>query len=102
MNVRPGRGQSLIGGVMALVVMFTGLMLMSGGPSGGPGIFVVVWMLFGLVIAGISFYNAFSDEGLPTYEIEMKDADDSFCRRCGRPTGSEDRFCRSCGASLRP
>ncbi len=101
MNVRPGRGQSLIGGVMALVVMFAGLMMMSSGPSGGAGISVVVWLLFGLVIAGVSVYNAFSDEGLPTYEIDMKDTGDSFCRRCGRPASSDDRFCRSCGAALR-
>ena len=92
---------SLVGGVIALVVVLTGLMMMSGAPSGGPGIFLVVWVIFGLAIAGLSFFNAFSDEGLPAYEIEVKDADDSFCRRCGKPARSDDRFCRSCGAALR-
>jgi hypothetical protein len=111
MRIRPGRGQSLVGGIMALVVMVMGLVMLGSYRSnaqgfgnvpgtGFLGVFMVVWVLFGLVGAGAAFYNAFSQRGLPTYEIDVDDEDPStgFCPQCGRPVTENDRFCRHCGA----
>jgi hypothetical protein len=107
MKIRPGRGRSLLGGVMALLVMVLGLAMMGGsggmGGMGGPlGTFMIIWVLFGLGAAGASFYNAFTRQGLPLYEIDMDHAaEPSFCPRCGKPVGAEDQFCRHCSARLR-
>lgn len=109
MNIRPGRGRSLIGGVAALLVTLVGAVMMSsfntfqmGAGMGFIGIFRIVWIVFGLVAAGASFYNAFSDRGLPLYEVEVDNGprDEEFCPQCGKPVGSDDRFCRHCAAPL--
>lgn len=70
--------------------------------------FVVLWVVIGLVGAGMAFYNAFSKGGLPLYEVDLEEdekIDDyqeggRFCPQCGRPVGENDRFCRHCGAML--
>ncbi len=118
MQIRPGRTQSLIGGIAALAVMIVGLVIMSsfntglhsigfGNPGGAnafgniTSIFMIVWVLFGLIGAGVSFYNAFSEKGVPTYEIDLKNqGNSSFCPQCGKPIGDSDRFCKHCGSEL--
>ena len=113
MKIRPGRMRSLIAGIMALVVMAVGLVMMSGaggfGPSMMPGvggiftIFKILWVVVGLVGAGAAFYNAFSREGLPLYEIETERSEDEegqYCPQCGRSVSANDKFCRNCGAPL--
>lgn len=104
MNIRPGRTRSLIGGVMALVVMVAGLLMMSraGGLHGGMmGPFMIIWVVIGLLGAGISFYNAFSEKGVPLYEIQTDDeGDGAFCPQCGKSVQPSDQFCRHCGATL--
>jgi ribosomal protein S27AE len=104
MNIRPGRTRSLIGGIMALVVMVIGLLMMSraGGIGGGMlGPFMIVWVVIGLLGAGISFYNAFSEKGVPLYEIQTdSEGNGAFCPQCGEPVQASDQFCRHCGATL--
>jgi hypothetical protein len=106
MRIRPGRGRSILAGIMAIVVTLAGLWLLTSfgrsGPFGGglPTAFVVVWVLLGLAGAAAAFYNAFSKRGLPLYEVDMDDDTGEFCPQCGKPVGPEDEFCRHCGASL--
>jgi hypothetical protein len=98
-----------------LVVMIVGLLMMPGrgmlpglSPMGGTfGIFRIVWIAFGLIGAGAAFYNAFSKNGMPLYEIEMEDEGEAlqtgggpFCPKCGKPVGKSDKFCRNCGTAL--
>jgi hypothetical protein len=116
MRIRPGRTQSLIGGIVVLIVTVVGLTIMprSGIPGGMPGggdifgIFRILWVGFGLIGAGVSFYNAFSRKGVALYEIDSSDdryssphEEGSFCPQCGKSVGQDDRFCRNCGAHLR-
>lgn len=107
MRIRPGRARSLLVGIMVLVVTVVGLMMMTrfGGVAGGMfGPFIIIWVLIGLAGAAMAFYNAFSAEGLPLYEVDVDREDEAgddtgaFCPQCGKPIGHNDRFCRHCGA----
>ncbi len=112
MKIRPGRTRSLIAGILMLVVMTVGLFLMPGpgivgsmpGMGGALSVFKILWIAIGLIGAGASFYNAFSEKGVPLYEIEtdggQQTEDEAYCPQCGNPVGKGDRFCRNCGASL--
>jgi hypothetical protein len=103
MKIRPGRTRSLVGGVVALLVTVVGAVMLSSWTrfDGTLGIFMIVWVVVGLVAAAASFYNALSERGLPLYEVEMRDEEGrSFCPQCGRPVGAEDGFCRHCGARI--
>lgn len=116
MKIRPGRKRSLVTGILVLVITAFGLVTMSGASGmgfprmGGTfALFKIIWLVFGLVAAGVSFYNAFSKEGMTLYEIEPdresqygNQADDgNYCPQCGKPVSEDDRFCRNCGAQLR-
>jgi len=61
-------------------------------------------VVIGLTGAGMAFYNAFSEGGLPIYEVDLEDEDqyqgEGFCPQCGKSVGDDDQFCRHCGASL--
>ena len=103
MRIRPGRTRSLLGGLAALLVTIIGAVMLSGfARVGGPiGVFLVVWVAFGLIAAAASFYNALSKHGLPLYEIATEDEDERvFCPQCGRPVGKDDEYCRHCGTRL--
>ena len=105
MRIRPGRTRSLIGGIAALLVTAVGLVMMSqfGGLRGMLLPFMLLWVLIGLIGAAVSFYNAFSREGVPLYEIDTDRGDrgaDAYCPQCGKAVGQSDRFCRHCGATL--
>jgi hypothetical protein len=120
MRIRPGKTRSLIGGLLMLVVMIVGLVMMPGtmgigGPMGSAvGIFKILWIAVGLIGAAVSFYNAFSEQGVPLYEVDVDSTSesdviksgvggqgaDAYCPECGKPVQEDDKFCRHCGASL--
>lgn len=108
MRIRPGRTRSVFVGIMALLVTVFGLIMMgqaSGMPGPGMGPFVIVWVIFGLAGSAMAFYNAFSEKGLPLYEVDVEegqegDKSSTFCPQCGRPVAADDQFCRRCGAPL--
>ena len=91
---------------MMLVVTIVGLVMISrfGGPTGGMfGPFLIIWVVIGLVGAAMAFYNAFSEKGLPLYEVDVEEGEEdsgAFCPQCGEPVGEDDQFCRHCGAPL--
>ena len=110
MRVRPGRTRSLFVGAAMLLVVIVGVVMMTrfGGPFGGAfGPFLIIWFVIGLAGAGMAFYNALSEGGLPIYEVDLDEQEEgrhrgaSFCPQCGQPVGEDDQFCRHCGASLR-
>lgn len=108
-RVRAGRTGSLLGGIMGLVMLVVGVSLMGGSLMGGfgaPPVFVVAWIVICLVISGMSFYNAFSAEGVSLYEIEteapaaLPQGTTGYCPQCGSPIATGDKFCRQCGTRL--
>lgn len=107
MRIRPGRTRSLFVGVMMLLVTLVGLVMMGG--FGGIAFarfrpFVIIWAVIGFAGAAMSFYNAFSEEGLALYDVDVDEDEEeeglAFCPQCGDPVGEDDRFCRHCGAPL--
>jgi hypothetical protein len=108
MKIRPGRTRSIITGIAALAVMIVGLVMMSNfGGTFTP--FVILWVIIGLAGAGAAFYNAFSREGLPLYEVDLhrdkyihgrSPAPEKFCPNCGQHITENDRFCKHCGHQL--
>src|SRR5690606_10087421 len=97
MRIRPGRGRSLAAGIGVLLVRIVGRVWVSclggmvrgrGMGIGPAGVFTIVWVIFGLIGAGVSFYNAFSREGVTLYEIDMERREDAgggmFCPQCGQ------------------
>jgi hypothetical protein len=92
-----------VGGIAVLAVMAGGLVMMGqfGMGNGVLAPFMVMWVVIGLVGAGVSFYNAFSRRGVALYEIETDGQEaGAYCPQCGKPIGQNDRFCRHCGAML--
>jgi len=108
MKIRPGRTRSLFVGIMMLLVMVVGLVMMTsfGGVTGGRfGPFVIIWVVIGLAGAAMAFYNAFSEEGLPLYEVDVDEEEEyeeaaAYCPQCGKPVSEDDQFCRHCGVPL--
>jgi ribosomal protein S27AE len=114
MKIRPGKTRSLVAGILMLVVMIVGLFMLPGSGALGPGFpmggaitaFRIAWVAFGLIGAGASFYNAFSQKGMPLYEIDLEGDEGQvgqegpYCPKCGQPVGRADKFCRNCGAAL--
>ncbi|MGD1996685.1 MAG: zinc ribbon domain-containing protein [Anaerolineae bacterium] len=96
MRIRPGRGRSVIAGILALVVTAGGLAMIR---PWAPGTFAFIWVAVGLGAAAASFYNAFSQRGLPLYEVDLEEGT-HFCPECGKPVEEKDGFCRHCGAPL--
>ena len=109
-RVRAGRTGSLLGGIMGVVTLVVGVSLMGGSlfgsPVGAPPVFVIAWIVICLVISGMSFYNAFSAEGVSLYEIETEarsappSEPAAYCPQCGSSVGADDKFCRQCGTRL--
>ena len=108
-RIRPGRTRSLFVGIAMVLVMVVGLFMMTqfGGPMGGVfGPFIIIWVVIGLIGAGMAFYNAFSEGGLPIYEVDLEEEEEEaqggagFCPQCGRAVDEDDQFCRHCGALL--
>lgn len=66
-RVKPGRGVSAMGMVMGLVFVGIGLFVVI--PTFGA--FGLAWTLMALVAVGFNAFNAFSDRGIATTEIEV-------------------------------
>jgi len=121
-SIKPGRGPSMMGGVMAIFAGIFGIFWTVTAFSMGAGAF----SLFGLVFIGIAitqaiynFKNATSDKRYSTYDIvdsheepdplnERYGAPTSadftsasqYCPYCGEPAKADHRFCKACGKPL--
>ena len=118
-SVKPGRGPSLIGAILALVVGVPFVLFWIGTASkmGAPGFFVffgIMMLVAILVSVFIGFYNATSRDRISQFDITTKtEESDPFDRlvqtappegQSGAPSPKQPAaakpFCPYCGASL--
>ncbi len=103
MQVQSRRIRSLAFGMLVLVITGAGVMWriqQASGESAPLDRLAVLWLLAGLILAGLAFYNALRPRGLSIYEIEIEDDITSFCPHCSTLVGKQDRYCRGCGHLL--
>lgn len=104
-RVVPGRANSALGGVSSLAVGAFGIVwIISAASMGAPGYMIgagVMFVLFAIGGAIVSFYNAGAERRFPIVEIEPSTpapaADDAFCTACGAPASRNHNFCAACG-----
>lgn len=66
-RVKPGKGSSLAGFIGGIIFLIIGVAVVI--PIFGP--FGIAWTLVALVITVMNGVNAFSDKGVPIYEVNM-------------------------------
>ncbi len=125
-SIKPGRGPSMMSGVMSIIVGIFGIIwtITASSMSAGP-----IFTIFGLVFVGIAvvnavynFKNATSKNRYSMYDItedheesdpfdkyyktnntyEAKDQNDesNFCPYCGAKAQDDFEFCNKCGKKL--
>lgn len=68
-KVKPGKMGSRLGLVVGIAFVLIGLVVVI--PTFGP--FGILWTAVAGYIAFINYKNGFTDEGIPTHEIEIED-----------------------------
>ena len=123
-SIKPGRGRSMMGGVVGIVMICFGILWTVGAAqiSGIIALFGVLWTCIAIGMTIYNFKNAtgknrysvydITDEneepdpfnerfGNSFYDYEKKDEVDSkFCPYCGTPVKEEFEFCNQCGKKL--
>jgi len=128
-SIKPGRGPSMMSGVMCVVVGIFGVLWTIGAASIGGGLFSLFGVLFiiiAIVNAVYNFKNATNKNRYSTFDIvdgneepdplnqrygeeyyEQKAApsyegkrDSEFCPYCGADVEKEFIFCNKCGKKL--
>lgn len=121
-SIKPGRGSSMMGGVVSILVGVGGVIwTLSAVDMGAPilfSLFGIIFVIIAVVQAAYNFKNATSKNRYSAFDItddnEEPDplgahfgvsqsstpptaASGSFCPYCGAPLQSDFAFCRKCG-----
>ena len=126
-SVKPGRGPSMMGGVMSILVGVFGLIWTITVLRAGGGLFAlfgVVFIIIAIVQAVYNFHNATAKDRFSVVDItgSQEEGDplnqhfgysrsqepdqlptgegSSFCPYCGAQTEDDFEFCRKCGKKL--
>lgn len=125
-SIKPGRGPSMMGGIMSIVVGIFGVIWTVAAAGMGAGIitlFGVVFIIMAVVMAIYNFKNATGDNRYSTFDIvdgdeepdplnekygktenkkrENEQSDqNSYCPYCGSTVGDKYEFCSKCGRKL--
>ncbi len=121
-SIKPGRGPSMMGGVMSLFVGVFGIIwtVIAAGMGGGAfALFGVVFILVAVVQAIYHFKNATGKNRYSAYDITdgaeepdplnqrfgerpepATDEDSAFCPYCGTPAEGDYLYCHKCGKKL--
>jgi len=126
-SIKPGRGPSMMGGVMSIFGGIFGVIwTISAASMGAGGLFVmlgVVFVIIAVIQAIYNFSNATSKNRYSTFDISddseepdplnehfgssinsnpMQDATvkSSFCPYCGNAVSEDFEFCNKCGKKL--
>ena len=126
-SIKPGRGPSMMGGVMSIAIGIFGVIWTVTALSigGGPfALFGVVFVLVAIVQAVYHFKNATGKNRYSAFDVtdgneepdplnqrygapgaragqaEAGAADSAFCPYCGTPVAGDFEFCNKCGRKL--
>ncbi len=120
-SIKPGRGPSLMGGVMSILIGLFGVGWTIAAASTGGGVFAlfgVIFVAIAVVQAVYNFKNASGKNRYSAYDItesgeepdplnerfgpapEAGAGPTRFCPYCGTPVGEDFEFCNHCGKKL--
>ncbi len=121
-SIKPGRGPSMMGGVMSLFMGVFGIIwtVIAAGMGGGIfALFGVVFILVAVVQAIYHFKNATGKNRYSAYDITdgaeepdplnqrfggqpepAAEEDSAFCPYCGTPVEGDYLYCNKCGKKL--
>ncbi len=127
-SIKPGRGPSMMGGVMSIAMAAFGLLwtFLVGSMGGGPfALFGVIFIVIAIIQAVHHFKNATGENRYSSYDIveaaeeldplnerfggdppvgdrpaAPADAGSRFCPYCGAPAAGDYVFCNKCGRRL--
>ena len=126
-SIKPGRGPSMMSGVMCVVVGIFGVLWTIGAASIGGGLvslFGILFIVVAIVNAVYNFKNATGEQRFSEYDIvdskeeadplneyfggerpsvesgDCVSEDRAFCPYCGEKVESDYRFCAGCGRKL--
>ncbi len=106
-HIKPGRGPSMMGGIVGVIMIAFGVFwtVLASQLSVAMTIFGVLWTLFAAAQTVFLFKNATSQKRFSQYDItddeeEPDPLQERFAASQGKPdsTAGESRFCPYCGA----
>lgn len=119
-SVKPGRGPSMMGGVIGIFMIGFGILwtVFAAQASGIFAIFGVLWTCIAVTITVYNFKNATGKNRYSQFDITDADeepdpfnerfgatqtnnnTDNKFCPYCGTAVETDFEFCNSCGKKL--
>lgn len=125
-SIKPGRGPSMMGGIMGIAVAIFGVVwtiIAVGIGAGFMAIFGIIFIFVAIVQAIYNFKNAISKNRYSAFDIvdahqemdhlnerfgrpvntnmsQCVSKESSFCSYCGTPVLPEYAFCNKCGEKL--
>jgi len=121
-SIKPGRGPSMMGGIMSVMVGLFGVLWIVIVAGSGGGLFAlagVIFVIVAVINAVYNFKNATSKTRYSTFDItdENEETDplheiygarniraetksSRYCPYCGAPVESDYRYCNRCGKEL--
>ena len=121
-SIKPGRGPSMMGGIMGIFMIFFGIVWTAIAFQGVwfMGLFGILWTCMAVIITIRNFKNATSKNRYSTYDIvDANEEPDPFnerfgnngteakqktphryCPYCGNAVASDHEYCSQCGRRL--
>ncbi|MBQ2378308.1 MAG: zinc ribbon domain-containing protein [Clostridia bacterium] len=121
-SIKPGRGPSMMGGVMGICMIGFGIVwtVLASQAGGIFALFGVIWTGMAVVMTVYNFKNATGKNRYSAYDItdeheepdplneifggqaakEKADVENKFCPYCGAPLAQDFEYCNKCGKKL--